>query len=34
MTPLVNLEETVPDGFAPRREASDAAGTCRPRERS
>jgi hypothetical protein len=34
MTPLVNLEETVPDGFAPRREACDAAGTYRSGEQS
>jgi hypothetical protein len=34
MTPLVNLEETVPDGFVPRREASDTGGTCRPEEQS
>jgi hypothetical protein len=34
MTPLVNLEEIVPDGFAPRREAGDALGTCRLGEQS
>jgi hypothetical protein len=34
MTPLVNLEETVPDRFAPRLEASDAALTYRPGEQS
>jgi hypothetical protein len=34
MTPLVNLEEIVPDGFPPRRETSDAAGTYRAREQS
>jgi hypothetical protein len=34
MTPLVNLEKTVPDGFAPRREAGDTSGMCRAGEQS
>jgi hypothetical protein len=33
MTPLVNLEEIIPDGFPPRQKAGDA-GTYRPGEQS
>jgi hypothetical protein len=34
VTSLVTVEEIVPDGFAPGREAGDAAGTYRPGEHS
>ena len=34
MTSLVNVEEIVPEGSAPRREAGNAAGTYRPGEQS
>jgi hypothetical protein len=34
MTPLVNLEEIIPDGFPPQQRAGDAAETYRPVEQS
>jgi len=34
VTSLVNVEEIIPEGFALRREAGNAAGTYRPGEQS